>query len=180
MSDRFAGEIEIGGKVPKDLAQDLVDAVAEEGAAEGNDWGGKEFSPQSPGELMGVVAASGFEGILRLVNDQASFGAFTYLEAFCVKHGIAFNRKSEARYEYDAELVQFRSGMKEPMSFNCANFDDVLVPAAVVMQVVRKLEAALVASQSSSAYSHAVLGAVQQLREQCGVGIPALEPLEFV
>ena len=46
---------------------------------------------------------------------------FEELEAFCVKHGIAFDRHSDARYEFDAENVSFRTGMKEPVSIPSNN-----------------------------------------------------------
>jgi hypothetical protein len=51
---------------------------------------------------------------LNVGDDEALGGAFPDLENFLVRHGIAFDRRSDAKYEYDAEIVFFRRGMAEP------------------------------------------------------------------
>jgi hypothetical protein len=52
--------------------------------------------------------------VLRAGHDEARYGSFDDLEAFLVRHGIAFDRQSDAKYEHDGRLVRFRPGMGQP------------------------------------------------------------------
>jgi hypothetical protein len=52
---------------------------------------------------------------LLLADHEATWGSFDLLEAFLVNHGIAFDRQSEGKFGFDAELVQYRPGMKKPL-----------------------------------------------------------------
>ncbi len=48
------------------------------------------------------------DGTMRLTQDQAAWGEFETLESALIKAGIAFDRLSDAKYEYDAEMRCFR------------------------------------------------------------------------
>lgn len=108
MSDRFAGTIRIGGAIPPHAAPGLLEAIRAQGAS--LHWGGADFEPRHAKDLVKAAA----RGVLVLVDDQATYGEFDRLEAFCAGAGIDFDRHSEAKYEYDAEVVKFRRGMKKP------------------------------------------------------------------
>lgn len=111
MAERFAGEIKIGGRIPASKVEGLCVAITDQGVA--LEWGDADFEPKTAKDL--TEAADG--GVLRLCSDQAIYGRFVELEGFCVKNGISFDRHSEGKYEYDAEIVKFRSGMRRPRTF---------------------------------------------------------------
>jgi hypothetical protein len=167
MSDYFPGSIEIGGKVPKALAQELVDAVVNAGAAEGDDWGGEGWEPETPEDLLKSAKESG--GTLRLCNDQARYGEFDELEEFCRLNGIAYSRHSDAKYEYDAENVEFRPGMEGPETFFSNSSSNVQISQDEIKREVYPLLEKGKAKE-----------ALAKLKELAGENIPALEPLEFV
>ena len=48
---------------------------------------------------------------MHLTDDQARWGRFEELEEFLEEHRIPYRRRSEAKYEYDAELVEYRPEM---------------------------------------------------------------------
>lgn len=106
MADRRAGEILIGGRIPRRLLEDLLDAMSAQFV--GLDWGGVPFSPASEEDLLaGCVDHEGVT-VLRLCHDEARDGAFETLEAFLCEHRIPFDRFSDGRYEYDPEWAFFR------------------------------------------------------------------------
>ena len=79
------------------------------------------------------------KGHLVLADVEARFGMFEDLEAFCVEHGIPFDRHSDARYEFDAENVMFRPGMKSPLVISSNNAGDDLFNAEAIRPVAKEL-----------------------------------------
>jgi len=65
------------------------------------------------------------------------------LEEVCRDLGLAYTRFCEAWCGYDAEIVDFRPGMKEPLIRTCSNEDSdiVLVDAGAVKEALTALEA---------------------------------------
>ena len=107
MSDRFSADITIGGAVPRSLVAALCEAISDSGA--GLDWEGG-CDPGCAEDLLHLAEAEGARGTIRLHDCQASYGEFPELEAFLIANGIAFDRASEAKYEYDGEVLKFRPG----------------------------------------------------------------------
>ncbi len=103
MSDHFAGQIDIGGPIPRAVLSRLISAVVAEGVSlEG--YGGAYVNEE---ELQAAIQKG---KTIRLYDDQACYGQFDALEAFLVKHRIHFDRYSEAFSEFSAEAVYYRGG----------------------------------------------------------------------
>ena len=124
MSDRFSGEIWIGGQVsrPKtgyccerDAPSVLNGLIGEiDAAGVSHAWGDAFVSvsccgPLSETELLQYLD----DGLLYFCNDQAVNGEFQELEGFCRENGIPFRRVSNHYCEYDAEEVIFVPGHDE-------------------------------------------------------------------
>ena len=112
MSDRMVAEIEVGGPVPRGLAPELIEQIRASGAFV--TWEEVRFGATTAEELVALAKRTSEHGTLLLADFEASGGRFEALEEFLVKHGIAFDRRSEARAEYDAELYQFRPDLEKP------------------------------------------------------------------
>jgi hypothetical protein len=111
MSDCFPAWIEIGGPVPRALVPALLEHID----AAGLRWNWTEDAVKSTTaqELVEELRQHDTD-LLRAGHDEARYGSFDDLEAFLVRHDIAFDRQSDAKYEHDARLVRFRPGMREP------------------------------------------------------------------
>ena len=106
MSETMAAEIRIGGKIAASLVPELCQRIAQEVVA--LDWGEGRFSPTTKEDLL--EAREDRDGVLLLClyDDQARWGEFAELETFLRGHGIAFERLSDAKYDYGAQVVSFR------------------------------------------------------------------------
>ncbi len=111
MSDRFPGLIEIGGPLSRGLVPELLARVQAKTLRW--DWCEDAVQATTPDELVDELRQHDCS-VLSAGDDEACGGCFPDLEDFLVEHGIAFNRRSDAKYEYDGELVYFRPGMQEP------------------------------------------------------------------
>jgi hypothetical protein len=104
MSDRMCAEIWLGGKCPRS---------ALEKAPFGGlvlDWDNSPFDDTS-GET--ILADRDEEGHLHFADVEAAYGEFPELESWAKEHGICFERRSEAKYEYDAQRTWFRPDLPE-------------------------------------------------------------------
>src|SRR4051812_16084933 len=106
MSERMTAEILIGGPVDASLVARVIDKIVAQGVVVG--WEEEPFCADSAAELLALAQKSEQAGLLHFVDHQATWGAFAELEAFLCRHGIAFDRSTEAKFEYEGELVQFR------------------------------------------------------------------------
>jgi hypothetical protein len=155
----MAAAIEIGGPVPALQLAELIALVRAEGLVVG--WEEVPFQPTTATALLALAEGS----TLRLVDHAATWGRFDPLEAFLFRHGIAFDRRTDAKYEYDAELVRYRPGMSQPC-VRPTNQDHEPVMA------VRSLEPIRQALQGGH-----VQQALTLLEDHLGPEIPALQPL---
>jgi len=135
MADCFPGEIMIGGKIPSALLEEFLGAVASSGASAG-DYGDAPFDGRTADELLDALDGNGH---LRLADAEARYGQFDDLEAFCVRHGIPFDRHSDARYEFDAVNVMFRPGLEHPVEVASNNAGDSLADADALRPVAKEL-----------------------------------------
>lgn len=106
MSERMSAWIAIGGSVPRALVPELCGAISQQQLS--RDWGDDIFEPEDEDDLTDALNHKGY---LFLCDDEARWGQFDELEKFLRQHGIAYDRHSSAKYEYDAQLDQFRPGL---------------------------------------------------------------------
>lgn len=133
MPDRFAATIDIGDEItnPK-VAAALITAIADDGPR----WEWGEPSLESEDEIIDLMQDTA-GGTLRLVDEEARYGQFDAIESACRELGLSFVRHSEARYEYDGELVWWQPGMNE-VGWSCA--DQEANPLVAVSEIRRWLE----------------------------------------
>ena len=133
MSERMNGEISIGGPVRRADVPELIQQISKAGVTLG--WDGPRFHARDGDELLKLAQFDdGTPGALGLMDHEARYGMFEELEAFLRAHEIAYDRRSDAKDEYDAELVRFRPGMAEP-------FEQITNQAGEPVVVVSRLAA---------------------------------------
>ena len=137
MSDRYCAWIRIGGRIERSKLGPLLGEIQAAGVSLG--WGEPPFEPTSVDALVDAKK----DDILQLCDNQARNGEFPELEEVCRELELAYTRFCEAYCGYDAEIVDFRPGMKEPLIRTCSNegSDIVLVDAATVKEALTSLEA---------------------------------------
>ena len=163
MSDRYSAWIRIGGSIERTKTERLLAEVHSSGVS--LDWGEAPFEPTSAEALVDAKK----DDILQLCDDQARNGEFPELEEVCRDLGLAYTRFCEAYCGYDAEIVEFRPGMKEPLIRTCSNegSDVILVDAATVKEALTALE------------NGRIQEAIAKLRSLCPQ-VPDLPPFEII
>ena len=132
MADRFPTQIRIGGQVNRAIIPELLGAINAEGLQ--SDWGSCLPDITSEEQLLEHME----DGHLTFRDEERAWGEFADLEQFLVENGIPFNRSHCPRYEYDGELVQFRTGMEAP-AVAAANDSGVIVIEAPEIQRIRDI-----------------------------------------
>jgi hypothetical protein len=122
MSDRYAAQITIGGEIQQKDLTGLFKAITYEGIS--TEWDGDPFQPQHEKEIRGVLNK---DGQLRLCDTQASDGRFPDLEQWLIAHRISFTTASEAKYENEAVVVEYRPTLKQLISRAANNQGDTLI-----------------------------------------------------
>ena len=136
MSDRIAAHITIGGALSRSRLPGLLKAITEAEVA--TSWGDAFFQPQSEEQVLSVL----MNGRLWLCDDESRDGCFPDLEDACRKLGLSYTRLCESRYEYDAERVDWRPGMKKPLIRVASNArNTTYISSTEVRKVLVHLEA---------------------------------------
>ena len=130
MSDRFPGEITIGGSIPRRLLDKLAEKIASEGVS--IDW---QYALDKAAVRKAIDAAAEHSETVRFTDDEASYGQFEDLENWLTSHGIDFDRHSDARYEYDGENAYGRD-RKRPVVMNSDQSSKDLVSAEEVREAL--------------------------------------------
>lgn len=130
MADRYPTKIRIGGPVRRGRLAALIRAINAEGLQ--SDWGSSLPDITSEEQLLRHIE----DGCLTFCDESRAWGEFADLEHFLVQESIPFNRWHAPRYEYDGELVQFRTGMQAP-AVAAANDSGVIVIEAPEIQRIR-------------------------------------------
>lgn len=163
MSDRIPALIEIGGPIPRALVPKLLRRIKAEGLRW--NWCEEPVAASTPEELLTELKRHDSE-VLSIGDDQAAWGEFE-LEDFLMEHNITFDRRSDAKYEYDGLLVRFRPGMKEPAETLATQDGDPTIP----LDELRPIQELLRHGQHQQA-----LAALDTLLD----AIPHLPPLSIV
>ncbi len=103
MAYRYAAEIHIGGKVPEESFELLVELIVNtRGSLEG--YGRQAATSDEARNAF-------YQGkTVDLYADQIQYGKFPELEDFLVLHGIHFNHHCEAYCDFEGENVYYRGG----------------------------------------------------------------------
>jgi hypothetical protein len=182
MADHMAAEIHIGGKIRRSVAQALCKVIARAGVS--LEWGGGQYRPDAPDDLLPArSAAPGEPLLLKLYDDQARYAEFDSLETFLRKHGIPYSRWGEGKYEYDPEVVVFRPGRKL-LSWPTNHDQQPVVSAFQLTPIEAKLTNLVEALKRGKAEAVEVIAQIedirQQLRAELPPAVPAMESLEIV
>ena len=106
MTERMAAEIWIGGQLSTKQAEELCGAINDEWVS--LQWGGGQFCPASPRDLLQASVEHDGVQLLWLCNDQASWGEFADLEDHLQEQVIPYTRRSEAGGGYNGEIAEYR------------------------------------------------------------------------
>ena len=146
MADRMSAEIMIGGK----LRRSWLDEFPVSGLR--LDWDEGVLPPLSEADLL--AARMPDSGVLRFCDYEAAWGEFQELEGWLREHNMPFHRYSGAKYEYSAELVQFRPDLRGKRNRDVSTLTtpdgDPVVSVAEVEKVVERM-AKLAADRKRSA-----------------------------
>jgi len=162
MSERYAANIVIGGSLPKIRLPELLEVVQETDVS--IEWGDAPLNPQSEQELLTALD----EGQLWFCDDQALNGELPELETACRELGLSYTRQSEGYSGYDAEVVDWRPDMEEPLVRTGSNAGD---GTFVLTEEVRK---ALTHLESNH------IGRARELLRTLCPDIPELPPFKIV
>jgi hypothetical protein len=122
MSDRFHTEIEIGGPVTSVQLRTIAELTGQVGMS--CDWSGEENPDVIEKALQEQLAK---DARYLTVNDpEVSHEFEADLTDYLIDQKIPWNKRVDAKYEYDAEFTWWRPGMKRPetwcyMDSNCQN-----------------------------------------------------------
>jgi len=109
MSENIPAQITIGGTISKEDAKNLIPLINDEMLT--FEWG--DYQEVTLEDLYDEVDG---KSVLTLCNDS-SYGFFEDLEKYLVTHKIEFNRYSDAHYEFNGEICEYRSYMESPQVF---------------------------------------------------------------
>ena len=141
MADRFPGEIHIGGTLRvTDHDPDDIDAFLAECCEQPTDWGESAHGDALTLDTIDQVIDQD-TGWITFRNDQACYGVFEELEELCCRLDLSFDRNSDARYEYDGELVRWRPGMERPLVESATQSGNPLIDRARVEACLATLKA---------------------------------------
>jgi len=129
MADYFAGRIEIGGPLRRRTLNTLIEAILNYGRLSLVGYG------DVPATEVTLREAFQTGQTVTLYDDQARYGQFDELEEFLVRHRIHFDRLSDARFEYNAELVRYR-GRGQPAVFPSNTDGQMLVKVEEVLRIL--------------------------------------------
>jgi hypothetical protein len=103
MADRIAAEIWIGGKLRRSLLEEFpISGLS-------LDWDNNRLTSTAEADIL---AARDEAGRLHFADVEAAWGEFEELESFLREHKLSFRRRSEGKYEFTPELVEFRPDLK--------------------------------------------------------------------
>jgi hypothetical protein len=179
MADYIAAEIRIGGQIRQDLVPGLCKAIREECVS--LDWGDACFVPDSAAELINACDERDGVRLLCLCDDQASYGQFSILEKFLIEAGICFQRHSGAKYEFDAEITEFRPGLGQVV-FASNNNGEFLVPLEKLTRIATAIDKATetAARQTALELLRRLRNLQQLAHESLPIIVPPLEAFEIV
>ena len=133
MADYMQAFIDIGGKLPTDRVAAFLVAITADGCQ--TDWGGPDVTTRED-----IIEQAEEHEQLRLYSDEASYGSFDSVEAFCREHALSYDRHSDAKYEHQAGWMRWRSGMEQPAWFYSDNEGKYYVDMELAEEALQLME----------------------------------------
>jgi hypothetical protein len=179
MSEPIPTEISIGGKIRDDQVPQLCEAIAEQGVS--LEWGDACFVPQTAEELVAACQEHDGVRVLWLCDDQANYGRLDVLELFLERQKISFRHKSDAKYEHDAEIIEYRPEFGHEW-YSSDNSGEPLIPLAAMTSIATAVDqAANTAGGQTALELLRRLRTIQQLiHESLPKVVPPLAAFEIV
>jgi hypothetical protein len=100
MGEYFPGKMVIGGEIPEQHLNELAIAILDTGGS--RDW---DTDPIKDVQEIHELVRQDAHGQLWIYDAGASYGHFEDLEAWCQEHCLAYRVYSDARYEFDANIL---------------------------------------------------------------------------
>ena len=179
MSEPIPTEISIGGRIRAELVSGLCKAIADDCVS--LEWGDAYFRPETAEDLL--AACQEFDGVrvLWLCNDQANYGRFDVLEGFLEREKISFRHKSDARFDFDAEVVDYRPDVGH-VSYSSDNSGQPLIPLTTMTTIAAAIDQATNTAEGQTALEllRRLRNIQQLMHEAMPVVVPPLEPFEIV
>ena len=136
MSDRYCAWIQIGGRIGKSKLEPLIKEICQSSVS--LTWGKPPFEPEYADDLLDVLQ----KGRLWFCDETARNGELPELEETCRSLGLGYQRYCEAWGGFDAEVVDWRPEMSEPLIRTCSNEDSelILVAGGLVKDVMSAMD----------------------------------------
>jgi hypothetical protein len=178
MAERVAAQIWIGGRLSAEDADELCGVIDTEGVS--LDWGDGPFCPSTSQDLLQARAQHDDSRVLRLCDDQASWGEFDELESFLQAHAIPYTRHGDGGGDYNGEIVEYRPGT-DPVCIPVDTNGNPVVDVEVVRGVAKALDTAIDQLDAGAVCKAALRlkRARKSLRKQLPPDISALPSLEI-
>lgn len=179
MSEPIPAEISIGGEIRVELVPELCKAIAAEYVS--LEWGDAHFEPKTAEDLLSACQVKEGVRLLWLCADQANYGELRQLEAFLVGAGIPFRRRSNATYQFDAEVAEFRMGT-DPVRYpsDSSGRPFLSLPTMVLIAEAADQAARTAEGQTSLELLRRLRNLQQLVHEHVPAALPPLPAFEIV
>ena len=136
MSDSYCAWIRIGGKIEIARAGPLIQAINESGVS--TEWGAEPFVPKKARDLLKARD----EDWIWLCDTEASYGEFPEIEKACRELSLGYRSHCEAWCSQDAQIADWRPGMKKPLvrTASTSEIDVVFVDVDLVAEALSQIE----------------------------------------
>jgi hypothetical protein len=191
MSDRFCGEIYIGGKVPKSKIAGLINAINSQECSDS--WGGSVVSLGDPEEDFDTAVENLEEltcgennetylscsrGLIFLCDNEARNGLLDEISGYCNENNIGYHHFSAGYDEYNPEVQEFRPGWDEFDSYITDQDQNPLVNWRGVEQLLDALDSC--DKKKTAVKILKIINMRQNLRSLLPKKVEPLEPFEIV
>jgi hypothetical protein len=179
MSEPISTEISIGGQIPAKLVPGLCKAIVEEQVA--LDWCEGHFKPEWADDLLAACQEQDGVRVLWLCDNEANYGRLDVLTGFLEREKIAYRLKSDARFDIDAEVIQYRPGIGR-VSYDSNSGGQPLIPLVTMMAVATAIDQAANTAERQTALEllRRFRNIQQLMHEAMPVVVPPLEPFEIM
>ena len=137
--------------------------------------------PETAEDLLAACQEEDGGRRLWLCNIEANYGRLDVLEQFLLRSQISFRHKSDAKYEYDAEIIEYRPRIGL-VSYSTDNSGQPLVPLETMTSIMEAIDKATNTAEGQTALEllRRLRNLQQLVHETMPPLVPPLEPFEIV